>query len=338
MSLVPLAFDAARDRIAVLSPQARSIGHLAGFFPDARLTGRFDLTSATIYAGWGLKRSSLAARLLAGLTGRRMVRFEDGFLRSVGLGKAGAPPYSIVVDDLGIYYDARRPSRLERLIATAGPADAAIGAEVRRRIVDGRITKYNATPYRPLDLPRSGRRRILLVDQVAGDHSIPGALASAGTFARMLAAARAIRPEAELLVRSHPDVTAGYRRGHLPTAGEGLHLVPDAAHPHAVLDVADEVWTVSSQIGFEAAMRGLPVVTFGMPFYAGWGLTDDRAEGEAAVAARARRAAAGRSIDMVVAAALVAYPRYADPADGRGLDVHGAIDRLEAAMPRRGGA
>ncbi|MGN6947915.1 capsular polysaccharide export protein, LipB/KpsS family, partial [Neisseria sp. P0014.S009] len=47
------------------------------------------------------------------------IALEDGFLRSLGLGVAGYPPYSIVYDDIGIYYDTTRPSRLEQLILAA---------------------------------------------------------------------------------------------------------------------------------------------------------------------------------------------------------------------------
>ncbi|MEN8807144.1 MAG: hypothetical protein ABF291_06690, partial [Desulfobacterales bacterium] len=45
---------------------------------------------------------------------------EDGFLRSVLPGTKGDPPLSVVVDDVGIYYDATLPSRLEILLQNGG--------------------------------------------------------------------------------------------------------------------------------------------------------------------------------------------------------------------------
>ena len=42
-----------------------------------------------------------------------------------------------------------------------------------------------------------------------------------------------------------------------------------------------QLYTVSAQLGFEALLRGIKVTTFGLPFYAGWGLTDDRLESAA---------------------------------------------------------
>jgi hypothetical protein len=44
----------------------------------------------------------------------------------------------------------------------------------------------------------------------------------------------------------------------------------------AALDAVDAVWTMTSTLGFEALLRGKPVVCLGTPFYAGWGLTKDR--------------------------------------------------------------
>src|SRR5690606_29261180 len=74
------------------------------------------------------------------------VRVEDGFLRSRGLGAELVPPLSLVLDDLGIYYDPGRESRLERLIAASvrlGPGERARARALIRRIVQGRVTKYN---------------------------------------------------------------------------------------------------------------------------------------------------------------------------------------------------
>lgn len=50
------------------------------------------------------------------MLGYRYCALEDGFTRSLGLGVNAAPPLGMIVDDLGIYYDASRPSRLEELI------------------------------------------------------------------------------------------------------------------------------------------------------------------------------------------------------------------------------
>ncbi len=56
---------------------------------------------------------------------------------------------------------------------------------------------------------------------------------------------------------------------------------------------------MTSLTGFEALLRGKAVFTYGLPFYAGWGLTQDRH----AHPRRHRRL----SIDELVAAALIGY-------------------------------
>ncbi len=94
-----------------------------------------------------------------------LIRIEDGFLRSRGLGADLIPPLSLVTDDLGIYYDPTRPSRLEHLIAQAAtlPADQLHRAEALiARLAQARLSKYNlarpALPDLPQGQPHSGAR------------------------------------------------------------------------------------------------------------------------------------------------------------------------------------
>jgi capsular polysaccharide export protein len=59
---------------------------------------------------------------------------------------------------------------------------------------------------------------------------------------------------------------------------------------------------MTSLAGFEGLLRGRRVVTYGMPFYAGWGLTADQYRSER----RSRRL----NLDELVAGCLLKYPRY----------------------------
>ena len=95
-----------------------------------------------------------------------LARVEDGFLRSRGLGAALVPPLSLVADDLGIYYDPTRESRLERLIADPlPPGGAARAAALIDRLRAAGVTKYNLAGALP-ELPSDGRVRILVPGQV----------------------------------------------------------------------------------------------------------------------------------------------------------------------------
>ncbi|MFJ7356008.1 capsular polysaccharide biosynthesis protein [Phyllobacterium sp. NPDC097923] len=291
--------------------------------------------------GWGEKPLARLGKRLATMRGIPYWSLEDGFLRSVGLGKAGAPPVSMVADDLGIYFNAARPSRLEELLQWgADKPDLARARTLRAMIVEHRLTKYNHFPDRPVALPATHGRRILLIDQVAGDHSVRGAGADEHAFRHMANEACAV-PGATVLVKSHPDSVAGYARGYLShLAGRpNIRFIDENVSPHALLDVVDEVWTVSSQFGFDALLRSIPVTTFGVPFYAGWGLTRDWADGPIANAALNRRTHRV-TLDAFVAATLLQYALYVDPVTRRQTTAENAIDRLVAwrhhALERRG--
>ncbi len=319
--------------IAVTSRALAEWPHLEALFGGRRVayagTARA-ARGASAIAGWGMGGTGRLANRLASSTGVRRLLIEDGFIRSVGLGKSGAPSVSIAVDDLGIYYDASAPSRLEALLANPGwESDELIAAGSRFRdlLVVERLTKFNHLPDR---MPRLSRAsRVLLVDQVRGDRSIALAGASAATFEQMLAAALAERDAASLVVRVHPDVSAGRAQGHLAAVAKkaGIAILEGSINPHAVLDEVDEVWTVSSQLGLDALLRGKRVATFGMPFYAGWGLATLRAADDFAAAALVRRGRK-RSVAELVTATFLLYSRYADPVTRQPLDAFAAADRL----------
>ncbi|NLS20838.1 capsular biosynthesis protein [Rhizobium sp. P40RR-XXII] len=277
---------------------------------------------------WGGRAPAKMAAKIARLRRLSHWHLEDGFLRSVGLGKAGAVPLSIVIDDLGLPVDANRPSRLERLIEEAGEAGE-LGRAIREQIVLNKLSKYNHLPHLAPRIERTTKRRILLVDQVVGDVSVDRALGSKASFEKMLA--DGLASDAQCLIRTHPDVMAGLRKGYLTNGvSEGAAvLLDDAVSVASILEVVDEVWTVSSQFGFDALLRGIPVRCYAAPFYAGWGITEDYF-GVYAKAVLAGRRTKLRTIDQIAAAALSLYPTYRDPADWREIDVFRAIELIVA--------
>jgi capsular polysaccharide export protein len=259
---------------------------------------------------WGRKPSARVAEAFAARHGLPVWRVEDGFLRSVGLGDAD-PPLSLVLDDLGIYYDAGAPSRLEALVrAPHDDARRARAQALQRLWREGRLSKYNHAREAP---PPVNGPFVLVVDQTFGDASIAFGQAGPDHFARMLEAALDEHPGLPVVLKVHPDVIAGRKRGHFEALTPGqaarVQLLASNAHPCSLLEAALAAYTVTSQMGFEALLWGKPVRCFGMPFYAGWGLTADEQ------AAPSRRGPA--ALDDLVHAALVDYPRYLDPETGR---------------------
>ena len=316
-------------RIAVVSRGLQAIATLPALLDDAELLFGTSARSGAAEAvlAWGRKPSAAAARRFADSRGLATLQVEDGFLRSVGLGDQD-PPLSLVVDDLGIYYDAGSASRLERLIAAGCPVDQKPRAAA---LVDAwrtaRVSKYN---HAREGAPAGTSAGVLVVDQTFGDESIRcGGADDMHTFRQMLEAALDEHPGRPVLIKMHPDVLAGRKRGHFErlTPGEAarVELWAAEAHPPSLFERAECVYTVTSQMGFEALLWGKALRCFGMPFYAGWGLSQD------AMQAPARRRAIG--LHDLIHATLVQYPRYIDPETSRRCEVERVIEHL--ALQRR---
>ncbi len=263
----------------------------------------------------------------------RLLRIEDGFIRSRGLGAELVPPLSLVIDDLGIYYDPTRPSRFEVLMKEALPDWAGERAVyLIQRLSAARLSKYNQAAQPLPDLPAG--HRILVPGQVEDDASIRLGATDIRTNLDLLRAVRIANPDAVILYKPHPDVVAGLRPGAIPAQElAGLaDVVLRRADPIEAIDAVDAVWTITSTLGFEALIRGKPVTCLGMPFYAGWGLTQDLAP----VPKRRlqlRDARLRPDLAHLVHAALIAYPRYRDPVSGLPCPVEVIVERLASDTP-----
>lgn len=241
-------------------------------------------------------------------------RVEDGFLRSRGLGAELVPPLSLVTDDLGIYYDPSRESRLERTVQTPLPPDAQRRIEkLITALITARLSKYNLSGALP-DLPNGPR--ILVPGQVEDDASIRLGAGDIRTNLGLLQAARSAHPNATIIYKPHPDVEAGLRPGAIPDASlRGLaDVIAHHADPIQLIEACDEIVTMTSLLGFEALLRGKRVTCLGAPFYAGWGLTQDLGP----IPLRRKQAEDAHPLPRpnllaLAHAALIAYPRYYDP-------------------------
>lgn len=264
----------------------------------------------------------------AGEHGVKLVRVEDGFVRSVGLGTHLVPPLSIIVDRQGIHYDPSRPSDLETILATTQFSDTLIkrAARLRAAIVEAGISKYAAghSDKAAHPTPLTKNKRIVLVPgQVEDDMSVLKGGGGLTSNLELLRRARALEPEAEIWWRPHPDVDAGHRIGAIPDA-EALRHADRIARDGSMSDLlnhVDGLHTITSLSGFEALMRGCEVTCHGVPFYSGWGLTRDLG----AVPDRRGRAL---SLDQLVAGVLLLYPRYLDPVTGLPCPPEALIQRL----------
>lgn len=237
--------------------------------------------------------------------GTPMLRMEDGFLHSDGLGSDMNAPCSQVLDRQGLYFDARSPNELTRILNDVhfDAAELARAAALRELIARLGVTKYNLGRRAPVWQAPAGKPVILVPGQVADDASIRFGTGALGTAEALLEEVRRRNPDGFIVYKPHPDVLSGNRVG-LVQARELADIVDADADLLSLVDCADEVHVLSSLAGFDALLRGKRVFTYGLPFYAGWGLTED------ALAQPWRQRAL--SLDMLVAGVLLRYAIYWD--------------------------
>lgn len=252
-----------------------------------------------------------------------LIRVEDGFLRSVGLGTDLIKPLSWVTDRSGIYFDATRESDLERLLThtSFSPELLERAKKLRTKIVTSGLTKYNTGSHNWIR-PAMDKKIILVPGQVESDASISYGSASIKTNIDLLQKVREANPEAYILYKPHPDVVArmrakGQREDEVTQWCD--EVIIDAPMGQ-LLESIDEVHCLTSLAGFEALLRDKKVTCYGHPFYAGWGLTND-------VFQMSRRSKI-LMLDELVAGALILYPHYMSRTKESLISPEEAIDEL----------
>ena len=255
----------------------------------------------------------------------KITRIEDGFIRSVGLGSDLTRPYSLVIDKEGIYFDPTKPSTLETILRTydfqSNQELLKEAEKLRKKILKTKISKYNTSNHKELSLPKD-KVKILVSGQVEDDASIKYG-ASGMTNLQLLKEVKQDNPKAYIVFKPHPDVLSGNRIGNIEEklALEYCDKVIIDVSMSSVLDAVDEVHTMTSLTGFEGLLYGKKVVTYGLPFFAGWGLTIDKRTCE--------RRNRNLTLDELVCAVYILYPRYIDPKTLNYCTPSVLIDELE---------
>ena len=287
--------------------------------------------------GWASRISSRdeAACLAAGTP---LVRVEDGFLRSVGLGAGLAPAASLVLDSRGIYYDSTRPSDIEWMLehVELDEQQRERGAKLRQKIVASRLSKYNLGDRLGIDEFPADKCKVLVPGQVADDAAIIKTQSDTIDLVNvkninieLLKAARKNNPDAFIIYKPHPDVASGLRKGRVRD-DEALCFadrVITNVDIIELIELCDRVETLSSLSGFEALLRGKSVTVHGLPFYAGWGLTTDMT-----LPPRRTRM---RNIDELTYIALVAYSHTLDPVTFQLVEPEELIETLSTLRQSR---
>jgi capsular polysaccharide export protein len=253
--------------------------------------------------------------------GTELWRAAPGFLGSAGYGDDADAPLSLVIDSRGIYYDGTTPSDLEVILneSEISPDLCQRAETLRQRWVKPEQPGHAAPGPETLQLP-SDIKIILVPGQKESDVSTQAVEEVWRTDQKLLKAVREAEPEAFVIYRPYSKVSSGEPMSG-PASSDYFDLEVYEVATSDLLERVDEVHTLTSLTGFEALMRGVPVTTRGLPFYAGWGLTQDRLN----CPRRIRR----RTLDELVAAALILYPVYVDPGSGHQVNVETALELLQ---------
>ncbi|MBS7817317.1 hypothetical protein [Wohlfahrtiimonas chitiniclastica] len=294
-----------------------------------------DLSSVDILCQWGITESNNKKhqRMMGKKLGKPVVIIEDGFIRSVDIGLSGTPTLSIITDDLTSYYDATKPSRLETILVSDSELSEeqdTFSRETINRIVKERVSKYNHAKNWPVAIGRPGVKKILLIDQRFGDQSVASAMADENTFEQMLCDAVVNNPDADIIIKQHPDAIKGGKSSYYSDERvgafrkinntENLYTINIDINPYAILDIIDEVYVVSSGMGMEALMAGKTVHCYGAPYYSGWGLTHD----QIVIPRRNRQ----RRLEDVFYYSYIELSRYLNPKTEKLGDIHDVIDYI----------
>ncbi len=279
------------------------------------------------FFGWGRKKSGMRAIELSKEHHTSFVLLEDGFIRSLGLGVKGSPSFSIVEDDVGIYYDATAPSKLENILNTYDfTSDVELmqkATEAIALIKEHHISKYNNAP--DIDtafFKEDPKHKVLIVAQTAGDSSLTYGLANTFSTKQMIEDAIQENPQASIYIKIHPDVLSGKKDSDIQKDNipDECIILDTDVNPISLLKHFDKVYTKTSGMGMEALILGLEVVCYGMPYYAGWGLTVDRQSCER----RTRKL----TVEELFAGAYILYTRYYNPYRNRSSDIIDTIEEM----------
>jgi capsule polysaccharide export protein KpsC/LpsZ len=237
-----------------------------------------DIKDNSYIYGWGRKKSGIRAIEQAKKENKKFLLFEDGFIRSIGLGVDGCKSFSVVKDDIGIYYDATAPSRLEKILKEYDfKSDKELINEAKKAIELikwHKISKYNQSIlYLPSYL-KTSEKRVLIIAQTKGDLSLKYGLAEEFDSKEMVLDAIAENSDSQIYLKVHPDVLSGKKNSNIDInfAKKHCKIIKEDINPIMLLEAFDKVYTQTSQMGFEALLLGKEVKVYGMPFYAGWNL------------------------------------------------------------------
>ncbi|EAJ5709281.1 capsular polysaccharide biosynthesis protein [Campylobacter lari] len=298
--------------------------NVKNFYKIALYHAYKNITKEDVFAGWGRKKSGLKAIELAKKHNAKFLLLEDGFLRSLNLGIENSPSFSIIKDDVGIYYDATVPSKLENILNSYefSIEELEQAKKAIELIKKEKLSKYNNSLCIPKELFSTNEERVLIITQVANDASLKFGLADNFSTQDIINDAIKENPNAKIYIKIHPDVLSGKKQSDFDVQDlqNRCVIIKENYNPIELLSYFKKVYTKTSGMGFEALMLGCECVCYGVPFYAGWGLTQDKLE--------CKRRLKKRTLEEIFYAVYILYSEYFNPYLNRKSDILDTIYTL----------
>lgn len=233
--------------------------------------------------------------------------------------------FGFILDDMGYYFDARQPSRLEKILNSSDFSisrdDFDRSQKLIKRIIDEKITKYNKYVSDNNISWRPQIDSVLVIEQKMNDASIIFSDGHIEDFQTMVHDACTSYPDKTIYFKRHPDNILSNNISFLNLNYDNLIVVPDEVSVTDLLDYCGYIYTVSSQVGFEGLLRKKKVYTYGKPFYSGWGLTVDRNKTE--------RRNKIRTVEELFYVACIKLSVYFNPLNDEMMSIEDSFDYIK---------
>lgn len=273
-----------------------------------------------MFVGWGYSPYSQKAKKAAEKYEKPFIYAEDGFLRSPFVSSISKQPYSLVIDTQAPYYDYSKRTDLEALICQTELNQEQY--QEAQKVIDyftqHRLGKFSITSDTDIDPEGFTEGSILLIDQVAGDLSLQYGGVTERTAQYTVNTIREKYPNQKIYLKLHPEVFAGKKKGCF----DFIHNDPDVVcipkgELSYLLTKKPHVHVLTSLAGFEACLHGCQTTTYGMPWYAAYGITEDLHPDIKQLQQRRKVT----DLQTLFYCAYMQYTHYIDPISQKTLDI-----------------
>lgn len=224
---------------------------------------------------------------------------------------------SIYKSTNGIYFDSTQDNNLDLLLRSSWQPDsediyiANLSIEMIKKY---RITKTNEYPDVSFSFFSNNEfPNILLIDQIIDSPKVILGNSNEQTFNDMLLSVFHSYPNYNIYVKLHPDTINHNKEGYLQKLLKKyslldyplIHVINENYNVISFFDFVEEIFVVTSQVGFEAILRDKKVTCYGLPFYSGWGLTNDMQV--------SKKTKPNRNTVELFVAIMIKYTKYLNP-------------------------